>query len=125
MLLRACSKRKSFVLQILIGIGELLLTPNNGDAAQDHAYRIYRRKDRSIYERSALRPLHDPSNACTDGLPRLQMHVGNLYIHCLPMLHRVWCCRAGWLEIRHRNMLMKTFSLCKGVSRNVFKLQLC
>ncbi len=39
------------VLQILIGVAELLVTPNNSDAAQDHAYRIFKKKDRSIYER--------------------------------------------------------------------------
>lgn len=39
------------MLQILIGVAELLVTPNNSDAAQDHAYRIFKKKDRSIYER--------------------------------------------------------------------------
>ena len=44
------TERIAHVLQILLGVGELLLTPNNSDAAQDSAYRAYKRKDKSLYE---------------------------------------------------------------------------
>ena len=43
----------AFVLQILVGIAELLTEPNNSDAAQTNAYEIYKRKDKSLYERWA------------------------------------------------------------------------
>ena len=73
------------MLQILIGIGELLLTPNNGDAAQDHAYRIYKRKDRSVYERWALRPLHDTANASKGILAQAPSVCRDFVFHCLPL----------------------------------------
>ncbi|CAK0785873.1 hypothetical protein CVIRNUC_009086 [Coccomyxa viridis] len=39
------------VKQILVGIAELLTEPKNSDAAQTNAYEIYKRKDKSLYER--------------------------------------------------------------------------
>ena len=41
------------VMQILIGVQELLNEPNNSDAAQQNAYSLYKRKDKKHYERWA------------------------------------------------------------------------